>query len=237
MLRIKLTIQDCRVYMQVLHQSNNITRGCGEVFSSNGMSIRSSNYPELKKNCILVRGSLSMLDNNVCSYECASIENAKEYFNQIQELVANYNKSCKHDYMDPATGFVDEFRVVGSEEILLISLRRIDSIVIAKVISQSDYYIRRGSGILHKSAQFQLSSFKRPQLTGKSISCGGSSIEEDSRAVGIDLQDPSKAIEYMDKIEFIITEFVNTISDTLDTSTNFLLSTENTEDCISAIVG
>ena len=134
MLRVKLTVQDCRVYMQVIHQSNNIIRGCGEVFSLNGMSIRSSNYPELKKNCILIRGSLSMLDNNVCNYECASIESAKEYFNQIQELIANYNKSCLHDYMDPATGFVDEFRVVGSEEILLMSLRRIDSIVIAKVI-------------------------------------------------------------------------------------------------------
>ena len=234
MLRVKLTIQGCRVYMQVVHQSDNIIRGCGEVFSSNNMFIRSLNCPELTKNSILVRGSLSMLDNNVCSYECASVESAKEYFTQIQELVANYNKFCMNDYMNSDTGFVDEFRAVGSEEILLVSLRRIDSIVVAKVISQSDYYIHRGNGILYKSEQFQLSSFKHPQLTSKSISCGGSSIEEDTRAVGIDLQDPSKAVEYMNKIESIITEFVNTIS---DISADSLLTAENAEDCISAIVG
>jgi len=88
-LKVKLGIDGKRIYMQVLEQPT----GGIDYIASNGIALRSEEYPELSIESVFLRGYDSTRDKDIVSILYATEAKARGRYAEIADAIREYNKS------------------------------------------------------------------------------------------------------------------------------------------------
>lgn len=92
MLKIELKQIDNIVLMKIIEQGDEIKRGCGEFFSTNGFSFVSANRPTLTLNYIGVQGVRKEHDNDYSAIDLETKQNATKFISRVKECISKYNQ-------------------------------------------------------------------------------------------------------------------------------------------------
>lgn len=111
MLKIKFWRIENVILMKILEQGDEIERGRFKFKASNGITLASSDNPQIIAERLFIRGKDKSDDENVVACEYTTTETAKELLKNHIEAVKEYNNSLQQ----PAAEDVEDIETVIAE--------------------------------------------------------------------------------------------------------------------------
>lgn len=90
MLKVKFWQIENIVLMRVLEQDEE-TREKGTLYEDEDIKIKSCKYPDIKEECLYIRGQLRNYDTNICCYGFDDCDDAQEYIEKATKAIHAYN--------------------------------------------------------------------------------------------------------------------------------------------------
>lgn len=231
MIKVKFMRENAYVYAQILYQDE--ARGCGVIFENDGYSIRSELKPEITSTSLFLRGTQSLLDNNICAYDFGTESAAINYITVMSNVIRAYNKKCLQNNSITTSTIIDDTLLIGTDSGLLVKTIKDNNHVCVRILAQNAALITRGSGKLCEFNGLSLMSKHHVQLTSDAFYIRGEHCNNysDNKYHSIMLSSNKEASEYVVNLQGLINKFNFQIR-TLDENLENITPVEDIESCI-----
>lgn len=209
-LKVKFMRENSYVCSQILYQDEaEIVRGCGIIFENNGYSIRSELRPGITSTSLFVKGTQSLLDNNIGVYDFGTESAAINYITVMSDVIRAYNEKCLQNNLIAAPASIDDTLIIGTDFGLMVKAIKDDNNVCVRILTQNAVLITRGSGKLCEFNGLSLISKHHVQLTSDTFYIRGEHYNEysDNKYHSIMLSSNKEASEYVSNLRGLIAKF------------------------------
>ena len=207
MLKVKFMRENSYVCSQILYQDEaEIVRGCGIIFENNGYSIRSELRPGITFTSLFVKGTQSLLDNNIGVYDFGTESAAINYITAMSDVIRAYNEKCLQNNSVAAPASIDDTFIIGTDFGLMVKAIKDDNNVCVRILAQM---VTRGSGKLCEFNGLSLISKHHVQLTSDSFYIRGEHYNDysDNKYHSIMLSSSKEAAKYVSNLRGLIAKF------------------------------
>lgn len=232
MIKVKFMRENGYVYAQILSQDE--ARGCGVIFENDGYSIRSELRPEITSTSLFLRGTQSLLDDNICVYDFGTESAAINYITVMSDVIRAYNEKCLQNNSITPSASIDDILLIGTDSGLLVKTIKDDNHVCVRILAQNTALITRGSDKLCEFNDLSLRSNHHVQLTPDAFYIRGEHHNDhsDNKYHSIMFSSAEEATEYVTNLQGLIDKFNFQIETLYKNSNNLITPVEDIESYI-----